>query len=182
MKLQSPLRRWEVLAGLCQSLKAKHLVEVGCKDGATTGFLLANLPELHVTAVDPWCDIENAAESYSEWNWKKIEQQFWKNVGENTARCRMLRKTSLEASKLLPDDSIDIAFIDAAHDYENVMADIHAWYPKLKKGGLLVFHDYQHKFPGVHRAIAECFCLLQVSVMPDSIAVIQKNEQTRLAA
>lgn len=38
--------------------------------------------------------------------------------------------------------SVDMVFVDGAHDYEAVRDDIAAWKPVVKDGGLLVFHDY----------------------------------------
>lgn len=198
---QSPLRRWDVLAGLCESINASTFVEVGCKEGRTTGALLKALPELHVVAVDPWAPVPNADEDYSKWDFGKIEAEFWGNVGEHKDRCVMLRSTSLEAAgrcepvgnevkvfaaqkrdmfRLLP--SIDVAFIDAGHDYENALADIKAWWPLVRDGGYLCGHDYQHKFPGVMRAVAESFPLMRVAVCPDSVWVVRKEEGSLRAA
>lgn len=36
----------------------------------------------------------------------------------------------------------DLVFVDGDHCYQGVVEDIHAWLPKVKPGGLLVFHDY----------------------------------------
>lgn len=182
MRLQSPLRRWEVLAGLCQSLNATDFVEVGCKEGRTTGYLLANLPDLRVTAIDPWAPVANSAENYADWDFAQIEAEFWKNVGEHKERCNMLRTVSTEAAERFRDGTQDIVFIDAGHDYESCLADIRAWFPKVRAGGILCGHDYQHKFPGVHRAVAEVFPLLRVAVMPDAIWLVQKDETLRAAA
>ena len=176
MKLQSPLRRWDVLAGLCQN--AKWIAEVGCKDGKTTGFLLSQLPQLHIIAVDPWQDIANGAESYSEWDWKRIERDFQHHVGDNAWRVKMKVMTSLAAAKEVEDGSLDLVFVDAAHDHDNVLADIRAWWPKVKEGGMLTGHDFQHRFPGVHRALADCFNLLQVAVLPDSVWAVEKRDTT----
>jgi predicted O-methyltransferase YrrM len=178
MRINSPLRRWDVLAGLCQQLDAKRIAEIGCKEGRTTGFLLANLPHLRIIAVDPWKNIENGAESYSEWDWKKIERDFWHHVGEHKWRCKMLPMTSAEAIRQVDDGSLDLVFIDAAHDHANVVKDIRAWWPKVKEGGMVCGHDFQHTFPGVHRAVADCFNLLQVAVMPDSVWAVEKRETT----
>lgn len=186
---QSPLRRWEVLAGLCEQMGAKTFVEVGCREGRTTGFLLENLPDLSITAIDPWAPIANADEDYSGWDFAKIEREFWENVGEHKDRVEMIRKTSLEWAAVeqiglgkMGDAPYDIVFIDAGHDYENALADIKAWWPLVRPGGYLCGHDYQHKFPGVMRAVAATFPLLRVALCPDSIWVVQKDADMHLKA
>jgi len=171
---QSPLHRWDVLAGLAKQMNARTFVEVGCKEGRTSGFLLASLPDLRVIAVDPWSPVPNAAEDYKDWDYSAIERDFWTNIGENRNRCEMRRMTSLEAS-LHTGSPADIVFIDAGHDYENALADIRAWWPLVREGGYLCGHDYQHKFPGVMRAVADSFPLLKVAVCPDSVWVVEKE-------
>jgi len=186
---QSPLRRWEVLAGLCQQMSARTLVEVGCKEGRTTGFLLETLPELHVITIDPWAPMANADEDYKDWDFAQIERDFWANVGKNEWRAHMFRMTSMNAVELLANGQhprrpapYDIVFIDAGHDYENALADIKAWWPLVRDGGYLCGHDYQHRFPGVMRAVAKAFPLLRVAVCPDSVWVVQKDTDVRMAA
>lgn len=182
MKIESPLRRWEVLASIAQSVGARNFVEVGCKEGRTTGYLLQNMPKLEVFAIDPWAPVPNADEDYASWDFKAIEDAFWKNVGEHRDRCRMLRMTSLEAARTIADNSIDMVFIDAGHDYKSCLEDIRAWLPKVHPRGILAGHDYQHQFPGVHRAVAESFCLLEVAVLPDSVWMVNKATVHKAAA
>ena len=61
------------------------------------------------------------------------------------------------AAATYPDQSLDFVFLDADHDYESVKADIAAWLPKVKPGGILAGHDYMCGWPGVDRAVAEAF-------------------------
>lgn len=49
----------------------------------------------------------------------------------------------------------DICFIDAGHDYEDVMIDIEAWRPHVKHGGILCGHDIV--LGGVQKAVNTCF-------------------------
>lgn len=54
----------------------------------------------------------------------------------------LIRKTSLEAANDFEDNSIDVVYIDGAHDYDDVIADMESWYQKVKTGGILCGHDY----------------------------------------
>ena len=68
-----------------------------------------------------------------------------------------IQGTSLNVASQFDDESIDFIFIDASHDYENVLADITAWYPKLKPGGLIAGDDYALCWNGVISAVNEYF-------------------------
>ena len=71
-----------------------------------------------------------------------------------------IRKTSLDAAELYTDSSLDFVFIDAAHDYKNVRADILAWKEKVKPGGILSGHDYP--CADVQRAVHELLVSVEV--------------------
>ncbi len=53
-------RRWDVLSSFMLEQGYKTFVEVGCKEGRTTGFVLANCPDIHVIAIDPWMQQQRA--------------------------------------------------------------------------------------------------------------------------
>lgn len=50
---------------------------------------------------------------------------------------------------------IDVLFIDGDHSYEGCKADIDSWYPYMKKGGVMLFHDADSTSPGVVKALEE---------------------------
>jgi Methyltransferase domain len=66
-------------------------------------------------------------------------------------------KRSEQAAEEFTDASLDLVFIDAAHTYAGVRADIALWLPKVKPGGVLAGHDYSASFPGVGQAVREAF-------------------------
>jgi predicted O-methyltransferase YrrM len=51
---------------------------------------------------------------------------------------------SAERAVDFEDGTLDFVFIDAAHDYDSVVKDMAAWYPKIKPGGIWAGHDYPH--------------------------------------
>ena len=55
------------------------------------------------------------------------------------------RLPSVEAATLYGDETLNLVFIDAAHDAKNVRDDINAWLPKVKRGGIISGHDIHDK-------------------------------------
>lgn len=66
-----------------------------------------------------------------------------------------LKGKSVEIADLFEDNSLDVTYIDASHDYDSVQADIRAWLPKVKNGGVLAGHDYNS--PVVKQAVHDIF-------------------------
>lgn len=54
----------------------------------------------------------------------------------------LIRDFSCNVVDTFADNSLDVVYIDADHKYDPVLADISAWYPKIKPGGVLCGDDY----------------------------------------
>ncbi len=52
-----------------------------------------------------------------------------------------IRSPSTKAAPLFEDGSLDAVFVDGCHIYPDALADIDAYLPKVRKGGLLLGHD-----------------------------------------
>jgi predicted O-methyltransferase YrrM len=59
-------------------------------------------------------------------------------------RCGPMQGTSVEMSKYIEDGKLDFCFIDGDHSEDAVYRDAQAWFPKVRDGGALVFHDFQN--------------------------------------
>ncbi len=64
-------------------------------------------------------------------------------AGLDPRRCIRVLTTSQKAGRFFP-VKVDMVFVDGDHTVKGITRDILAWKPKLKDGGIMVFHDYQH--------------------------------------
>lgn len=136
-------------------------VEVGCFMGRSTSCMAQYIKEsgkqIDFYAIDHWEGSVEHKKYYSEVDlWKTFEKYMIEcNL---TEYIRPIKMNSVEASKLFPDMSIEFLHLDASHEYEDVLADIKAWYPKVKIGGVISGDDYTIRdFPGVVKAVSEYF-------------------------
>lgn len=137
----------------------RRYVEIGTYTGASCAFLAQKLlertPDFELYAVDLW-DRVNTETDYT----RQVDSTVWQQFNERLQRqsltqvVRIIREESAKAASQFEDKSVDFAFIDANHSYEHVKADIEAWLPKMKIGGMLSGHDYGEPC-GVKQAVDE---------------------------
>jgi len=48
-------------------------------------------------------------------------------------------------------EPLDMLFIDAGHEYEDVLRDVELYFPFVKQGGIVALHDVTPGWPGVYR-------------------------------
>lgn len=130
------------------------MVEVGCFYGRSACYLASKLRDMKkrvtLLCVDNWAD--------PEMTWGSTYELF----RENAQQLGLLEiivpicAPSVLAASFVRDD-LDFVYVDAAHDYEHCLADIKAWLPKVKKGGVIAGHDFDPVFPGVKKAVEEMF-------------------------
>jgi len=57
-------------------------------------------------------------------------------------RALVMRMSSLEAVRHVPDASLDFVYIDGDHRFDQVMTDLILWAQKVRYGGVVSGHDY----------------------------------------
>jgi hypothetical protein len=144
--------------------------EVGVYRGQNVAIIGQQRCNSYIIGVDPWSSA-NVTEDYRatkdyiaydsndthEANYKQTLENVW--FLQSQKRIDLYRKTSEEASKQIPNRSIDLVFIDGDHSYSGCKKDIECWLPKVKLGGWIGGHDYKHpNFNSqVHLAVDELF-------------------------
>lgn len=87
-----------------------------------------------------------------------MDQMFAHAPPAFTKSVRLLRWDSADAAMLFDDRSVDLVFVDAAHDFAHVFADIDDWLGKVRRGGVLAGHDYHPTdYPDVVRVVDRFF-------------------------
>jgi|GEM_PF-1665900 len=167
-----------------------HFVEVGSWQGKSVIYLATQLrafgKRARIDAVDSWDGGDDAL----------LQSQIAALGGRSTPLCgggessdvlfarfmsnvrragcenliNPVRAYSVTASSQYQDESLDVVYLDATHSYEQVLADICAWYPKVKPGGIIAGHDFAFEHPvsctGVIPAVLEFFHDKPLEILP----------------
>jgi len=144
------------------SQKMQTVVEIGSFKGRSGHAIASGCPgKVYLVDNFSW---------HPEFN-PNTERELRHNMSGFT-NVEILKIDSATAASHFEDNSIDMVFIDAAHDKESVLKDLNAWYPKCKK--ILCGHDFDQ--PGVKDAIAEFDTYCQSQVV-GSIWTIDKTKK-----
>jgi len=148
----------------------RHLigVEIGVYEGDNSKNILNLLNIKELVLVDPWVNYDEEVTGISAVDpsalGKGLKSEMFlnncyelvKNKFSNNSKVRIIRDYSVNASKMFDDEYFDFVYIDGNHDYAEVLKDLEAWYPKLKKFGVMCGDDYGHPSGlGVIKAVNE---------------------------
>lgn len=94
--------------------------------------------------VDLWAHQENYADdsNVDQALQNEAKQAALSNVEPWKDKIEVCHNYSETCAARYRDSSLDYAYIDARHDFNGVLADLNAWYPKVRFGGILAGHDY----------------------------------------
>jgi hypothetical protein len=107
--------------------------------------------------IDPWKhyggQVVNELEAINA-DYEKCFQEVNEFV-KDKPEIHIVRGVSPEEANRSNLQSIDFVYLDALHDYKSVKADIAAWWPRIRKGGILAGHDYTDEIGHVKTAVDE---------------------------
>jgi len=129
------------LASLFNNLGYKRGAEIGVREGAFSKVLCSKNIGLELRCIDPWAE-------YHEYNQQKVTQAKadaqYRKAAEilEQYNATLIRKTSMDAVKDIPLESLDFIYIDANHTFDFVMQDVIEWAKRVRPGGMVAGHDY----------------------------------------
>jgi hypothetical protein len=157
-----------IFAELIAETQPRLIVEVGSWKGASALHMASVCDDLdldtRICCVDTWLgayEFIGAGDDLTRdlrlvHGYPSVYYQFLSNVvrSGHVSRIVPFPQTSLIASRYLWHHQIraELIYIDGSHDAEDVLSDIRAYWPLLRKGGVLFGDDYD-SWEGVRRAV-----------------------------
>jgi len=134
-------------------------VELGCWKGKSAVFLGVEIinsgKAVSVHYVDHWGGSDEPAHK-ADPDLERVFDVFQGNIALlRGLNCTVHRRSTVDAAKDFADSSVDFIWVDAGHEHDEVLADITAWWPKLKVGGVIGGDDYP--MDGVKSAVKQFF-------------------------
>ena len=156
------IERSSFLVGLARNYQWKVFAEIGASPGGLAEGLIpkTSLIYLGVERVPSlkFYGVFMRTDSYS------------KELGRQKKPFGFLRMNSDEAASIIGNEVLDAVFIDAQHNYKDVLEDIRMWHPKVKKGGFIGGHDFnpwgEPNRGGVAKAVSEYYKDFNLFVEP----------------
>lgn len=146
-------------------LDCKVGIEVGVRAGQNLKNLAKNSKWESLYGLDCWKEDPTRPEiNDASFRQSDLDNQYQGclDISKENPKVKIVRNFSYEGSQEFEDNYFDFIYIDAAHDYESVVEDLNAWWPKLKDGGIFSGHDYfpdtriwRGKACGVYQAVNE---------------------------
>lgn len=126
-------------------------IEIGSYMGASS-VAIASSGLQCLYCVDIW--VSNTSLRPDPTDGKTLFEAFTENTREYKNICPIVGY-SQEVIRFFLNENIcpDLLFIDGDHSYEGAKQDFDLYFPIVKEGGLVVFHDYS--FPTVRKVIQE---------------------------
>lgn len=135
--------------GLGEFLNANGLVNIGVEVGTLYGEFMETIMNqwqgVGLYCIDPWekqpSDVYREPVNDSDWHEIFRAAQF--RASKFPGRVALMPGYSPEAASAFRTGEFDFVYIDARHDFNAVHADLRAWWPKVRNGGLFSGHDYR---------------------------------------
>lgn len=121
-------------------------LEVGSLSGEFARTIMSRWKGRQLIMLDPWCRQPSDVykEPVNDTDWSSCMGSCEQLQREYRERIQLLRDYSPQAAAYFESGTLDFVYLDGNHSHEAVSADLRAWWPKVKNGGLFGGHDYRN--------------------------------------
>ena len=118
--------------------------EIGVEAGRYAELICQQNTQVKLYGVDPYLKYDE----YREYQNQHLMEEIFQAMIQRMAgyikheKYEVVRKKSMDALADFKDESLDFVYIDANHEGNYPYDDIKGWAKKVKKGGLIMGHDY----------------------------------------
>lgn len=127
------------LAMVMRDMGFRRGVEIGTRFGASAKLWCETIPGLELTCIDPYLAYHTRPSQEKQ---DKVYKEAQKTL--QSYNVTFWREKSCDVADRLEEGSLDFLHIDGDHTFDAVVLDIVRYVPKVKKGGLILVHDYCH--------------------------------------
>ncbi|MDQ3889803.1 MAG: class I SAM-dependent methyltransferase [Actinomycetota bacterium] len=138
-------RRADLWVSFVNGIQARDVAEIGVYRGAFAARLLRDCPSISsYYMVDPWRHLE-------DWNKPAnkddgVFEQFFREAMDKTSvyaeKRVVLRGKTSEVIDQVPDEGLDLAYVDGDHTLRGVTVDLVKLFPKVRYGGWIGGDDF----------------------------------------
>ena len=135
----------------------KKCAEVGIGYGLHAKEILDNTNVEHLYLIDPYHFYPNdrfVDDVMDCGGFEILAKNVKLNLDVHKSKYTWYRKCSTEVTNdEIPNNFLDLVFIDGDHSYIAVTNDLNFWWKKIRKGGWLMGDDYSSMWPSTKRAV-----------------------------
>lgn len=167
-----------LVSGLAKARGAKRILEIGTASGFMARHLALNCgPDSRVWTLD----LNEDAADATRFQLLKVDRNIVKKEPRGSPPAGWYAALAPEAHQIIQlfgdsarfdfsgvDLPLDFAYVDGAHSYEYVMLDSINVLLRMRPGGLVVWDDYLHYWPGLIRALGEINSVLPIRHLADT--------------
>jgi hypothetical protein len=169
----SGIGKLAIVSGLAKARGAKRILEIGTASGFMARHLALNCgPDSRVWTLD----LQEDAAGATRFKLLKVDKDIVKKEPRGSPPAGWYAARAPEIGRIIQlfGDSgrfdfssvelpLDYAFIDGAHSYEYVISDSVNVLLRMRPGGVVIWDDYLHYWPGLMRALGELDVIIRVN-------------------
>jgi predicted O-methyltransferase YrrM len=137
--------RLELWTRFARETGAARIVEIGVYRGRFAARMLDDCPAIETYyMVDPWRSLEDwdKPANTTDEAFARFYREAMDRTAAHEAKRVVLRGTTTEVIDRVPDESLDLAYVDGDHTLRGITIDLVRVFPKVREGGWIGGDDF----------------------------------------